>query len=151
MGRRLAAPHPMGATVETSPVNPERGQRSVARCRALAGPWQSERQGSRLGSHERGVDCEAITLVPSSSKETCMSDASEKPPGATAVRPFRVEIPQAEVDELRRRIAAPRRWAEPAYPKLIYFNEVDQGGHFAPWQEPQMFSAEVRAAFRSLR
>ena len=80
-----------------------------------------------------------------------MSAASEKPAGATAVRPFRVEIPQAEVDELRRRIAATARWAEPAYPKLIYFNEVDRGGHFAAWQEPQMFSAEVRAAFRSLR
>jgi len=46
---------------------------------------------------------------------------------------------------------APRSWAEKAYPKLIYFNEVDKGGHFAAWEEPQLFSEEVRAAFRSLR
>ncbi len=46
---------------------------------------------------------------------------------------------------------APRSWAERAYPNLIYFNEVDKGGHFAAWEEPELFSAEVRAAFRSLR
>jgi pimeloyl-ACP methyl ester carboxylesterase len=46
---------------------------------------------------------------------------------------------------------APRSWAEQAYPNLIYFNEVDRGGHFAAWEEPELFSAEVRAAFRSLR
>jgi pimeloyl-ACP methyl ester carboxylesterase len=46
---------------------------------------------------------------------------------------------------------APRSWAEQAYPNLIYFNEVDKGGHFAAWEEPELFSAEVRAAFRSLR
>ena len=46
---------------------------------------------------------------------------------------------------------APRSWTERAYPNLIYFNEVDRGGHFAAWQEPQLFSEEVRAAFRSLR
>jgi pimeloyl-ACP methyl ester carboxylesterase len=46
---------------------------------------------------------------------------------------------------------APRSWAEKAYPNLIYFNEVDKGGHFAAWEQPQLFSQEVRAAFRSLR
>jgi hypothetical protein len=46
---------------------------------------------------------------------------------------------------------APRSWAEKAYPKLVYFNELDRGGHFAAWQEPGLFSAELRAAFRSLR
>jgi pimeloyl-ACP methyl ester carboxylesterase len=46
---------------------------------------------------------------------------------------------------------APRSWAERAYPKLIYFNELDRGNHFAAWQEPTLFSAELRAAFRSLR
>jgi pimeloyl-ACP methyl ester carboxylesterase len=45
----------------------------------------------------------------------------------------------------------PRSWAEKAYPNLTYFNEVDKGGHFAAWEEPQLFSEEVRAAFRSLR
>jgi pimeloyl-ACP methyl ester carboxylesterase len=46
---------------------------------------------------------------------------------------------------------APRSWAEQAYPNLIYFNEVDRGGHFAAWEQPQLFTEEVRAAFRSLR
>jgi pimeloyl-ACP methyl ester carboxylesterase len=47
--------------------------------------------------------------------------------------------------------AAPRSWVETAYPGVAYFNEVDRGGHFAAWEEPELFSAEVRAAFRSLR
>ena len=46
---------------------------------------------------------------------------------------------------------APRSWTERAYPNLIYFNEVDQGNHFAAWQEPEIFTNELRAAFRSLR
>jgi pimeloyl-ACP methyl ester carboxylesterase len=46
---------------------------------------------------------------------------------------------------------APRSWTEKAYPNLIYFNEVDRGNHFAAWQEPDLFTTEVRAAFRSLR
>ena len=45
----------------------------------------------------------------------------------------------------------PRSWAEKAYPNLTYFNEVDRGGHFAAWEEPQLFATEMRAAFRSLR
>jgi len=47
--------------------------------------------------------------------------------------------------------AAPRSWAERAYPKLIYYNKLDKGGHFAAWEQPQLFSAEMRAAFKSLR
>jgi pimeloyl-ACP methyl ester carboxylesterase len=47
--------------------------------------------------------------------------------------------------------ATPRSWAEAAYPGLAYFNEVDKGGHFAAWEEPELFSTEIRAAFRSLR
>jgi pimeloyl-ACP methyl ester carboxylesterase len=47
---------------------------------------------------------------------------------------------------------APRSWAEQAYPdNLIHFNQVDRGGHFAAWEQPQLFAEEMRAAFRSLR
>ena len=46
---------------------------------------------------------------------------------------------------------APRSWAERAYPNLIYYNLVPKGGHFAAWEQPQLFSQEVRAAFRSFR
>ena len=45
----------------------------------------------------------------------------------------------------------PRTWVEKTYPNVIYFNEVDRGGHFAAWEEPELFAQEVRAAFRSLR
>jgi pimeloyl-ACP methyl ester carboxylesterase len=45
----------------------------------------------------------------------------------------------------------PRSWVENSYPNVAYFNEVDRGGHFAAWEEPELFSAEVRAAFSSLR
>jgi pimeloyl-ACP methyl ester carboxylesterase len=47
--------------------------------------------------------------------------------------------------------AAPRSWAEAVYPSLSYFNEADKGGHFAAWEEPELFSNELRAAFTSLR
>jgi pimeloyl-ACP methyl ester carboxylesterase len=45
----------------------------------------------------------------------------------------------------------PRSWAEEAYPKLIHYNKLDKGGHFAAWEQPQLLSEEVRAGFRSLR
>jgi pimeloyl-ACP methyl ester carboxylesterase len=45
----------------------------------------------------------------------------------------------------------PRSWVEASYPNVIYFNEVDKGGHFAAWEEPELFSTEMRAAFKSLR
>ncbi|MGR6964389.1 alpha/beta fold hydrolase [Geodermatophilus sp. URMC 61] len=44
-----------------------------------------------------------------------------------------------------------RTWAEKAYPNLTYCNEVDRGGHFAAWEEPELFATEVRAAFGPLR
>ena len=47
--------------------------------------------------------------------------------------------------------AAPRSWAMSAYPNLVHFNRLDRGGHFAAWEQPQLFSQELRAAFRSLR
>jgi pimeloyl-ACP methyl ester carboxylesterase len=47
--------------------------------------------------------------------------------------------------------AAPRSWAERAYPKLIHYNKPDRGGHFAAWEQPGLFTTEVRTAFRSLR
>jgi pimeloyl-ACP methyl ester carboxylesterase len=65
--------------------------------------------------------------------------------------PKGVPIPTAVTaypDELYQ---APRSWTERAYPKLIYYNKVDQGGHFAAWEQPVIFSNEVRAAFRLLR
>jgi pimeloyl-ACP methyl ester carboxylesterase len=62
-----------------------------------------------------------------------------------------VSIPVAVTVFPGEQYEAPRAWAEQAYPNLIYFNEVDKGGHFAAWEEPQLFSEEIRAAFKSLR
>jgi pimeloyl-ACP methyl ester carboxylesterase len=47
--------------------------------------------------------------------------------------------------------AAPRSWAERAYPKLVHYNKLDKGGHFAAWEQPELFCGELRASFRSLR
>ena len=96
-----------------------------------------------------------------------MSDEAE-------IRPFRVNMPDEAIADLRRRITAtrwpsrelvadrsqgvqlatiraPRSWAEKSYPSLSYFNEVDKGGHFAAWEQPKLFCEEMRAAFRPSR
>jgi hypothetical protein len=82
---------------------------------------------------------------------------------ATGIRTVTVEIPKPSSTPSSRACstttrrasstsrAAPRSWAERAYPNLIDFNEVDAGGHFAAWQEPEIFTNELRAAFKSLR
>jgi pimeloyl-ACP methyl ester carboxylesterase len=62
-----------------------------------------------------------------------------------------VSIPVAVTVFPGEQYQAPRGWAEQAYPNLIYFNEVDRGGHFAAWEQPELFAEELRAAFRSLR
>jgi pimeloyl-ACP methyl ester carboxylesterase len=46
---------------------------------------------------------------------------------------------------------APRSWTERAYPKLIHYNRLDKGGHFAAWEQPRIFAEELRAAFKPLR
>ena len=79
-----------------------------------------------------------------------MAATPTAPERDTAIRPFRVDVPEDAIVELRRRLAA-TRWPEKAYPNLIYFHEVAKGGHFAAWEQPRLFSEEVRAAFRSLR
>ena len=65
--------------------------------------------------------------------------------------PKGVKIPVAVSVFPGEQYQAPRTWTERAYPKLIYYNTVDKGGHFAAWEQPLLFAAEVRAAFRSLR
>jgi pimeloyl-ACP methyl ester carboxylesterase len=62
-----------------------------------------------------------------------------------------VNIPVAVTVFPSEQYQAPRSWTERAYPKLVYFNEVEKGGHFAAWEQPDLFSAELRAGFRPLR
>jgi len=62
-----------------------------------------------------------------------------------------VDIPAAVSVFPDENYQAPRSWTERAYHKLIYFNNVEKGGHYAAWEQPQLFSQEVRAGFRALR
>jgi pimeloyl-ACP methyl ester carboxylesterase len=70
---------------------------------------------------------------------------------AAAQRTTEISIPVAVTVFPGEIYRAPKSWTEQSYPKLIYFNEVDKGGHFAAWEEPELFTAEIRAAFKSLR
>jgi pimeloyl-ACP methyl ester carboxylesterase len=70
---------------------------------------------------------------------------------ATAGHPSEVSLPVAFTVFPGEIFQAPRRWAEKVYPNFIYFNEAERGGHFAAWEEPDLFAAEIRNAFRSLR
>ena len=62
-----------------------------------------------------------------------------------------VSIPAATTIFPGEQYQAPRSWAERAYPNLVYYHQVDRGGHFAAWEQPQLLTEELRAAFRSLR
>ena len=78
-----------------------------------------------------------------------MSTTTEESLDDTGVRPVTIPAGFSTVpDEILR---APCGWVERAYPNLTYFNEVDRGGQFAAWEEPELFTDEVRAAFRPLR
>jgi pimeloyl-ACP methyl ester carboxylesterase len=71
--------------------------------------------------------------------------AAGRPPVPASTIPFAFTTFPGEIWK------TPRSWVDASYPNVIYFHEVDKGGHFAAWEEPELFSAEVRAAFKSLR
>jgi pimeloyl-ACP methyl ester carboxylesterase len=70
---------------------------------------------------------------------------------AAGQAPPPVQLPVAFTSFPGEIYVSPRSWVEKSYPTLIYYNQVDRGGHFAAWEEPELFSSELRAAFRSLR
>ncbi|SIT57366.1 putative epoxide hydrolase [Mesorhizobium prunaredense] len=70
---------------------------------------------------------------------------------AAVERTLEIALPVAITVFPEETYLAPETWARRAYPNLIYFHEVDKGGHFAAWEQPELFSAELRAAFRPLR
>jgi pimeloyl-ACP methyl ester carboxylesterase len=74
---------------------------------------------------------------------TAAASAGQTPPEVSL--PVAITVFPGEI------FRAPRSWAEQVYPNLVYFNEVDRGGHFAAWEEPELFSEEMRAAFKSMR
>jgi pimeloyl-ACP methyl ester carboxylesterase len=71
--------------------------------------------------------------------------------GASGQAPPEVSLPVGFTTFPGELWRTPRSWVESSYPNVAYFNEVDKGGHFAAWEEPDLFVAEMRAAFRSLR
>jgi pimeloyl-ACP methyl ester carboxylesterase len=71
--------------------------------------------------------------------------AAGKPPLPATAIPFGFTTFPGEIWK------TPRSWVEASYPNVTYFNEVDRGGHFAAWEEPELFATEIRAAFRQLR
>jgi pimeloyl-ACP methyl ester carboxylesterase len=72
-------------------------------------------------------------------------------PGAGEAPPPEVQIPVAFTTFPGEIWRTPRSWVEKSYPNVVHFNEVDKGGHFAAWEEPEIFTNELRAAFRPLR
>jgi pimeloyl-ACP methyl ester carboxylesterase len=71
--------------------------------------------------------------------------------GKNFYAPADVALPAAVTVFPEEYVTAPRSWTEQAYHNLIYFNQAERGGHFAAWEQPQLFSEELRAAFRPLR
>jgi pimeloyl-ACP methyl ester carboxylesterase len=71
--------------------------------------------------------------------------------GQNFYAPANVSLPAAVTVFPDEYVTAPRSWTEKAYHDLIYFHEAERGGHFAAWEQPQVFSEELRAAFRTLR
>jgi pimeloyl-ACP methyl ester carboxylesterase len=92
-----------------------------------------------------------LTNTAASSGRLYWENKGVSPTSATAVKTAEISVPVGVTvfpDDVYR---PPESWARRAYPNLIYFNQVDRGGHFAAWEQPQLFAEEVRAAFRSLR
>jgi pimeloyl-ACP methyl ester carboxylesterase len=92
-----------------------------------------------------------LTNTATSSGRLYWENHGAGPTSAAAIKSSEISVPVAITvfpDDVYR---APESWARRVYPNLVYFNEVDRGGHFAAWEQPQLFSEELRAAFAKLR
>ena len=90
-----------------------------------------------------------LTNSATSSGRLCWEAGGRSPAFAAPERT--ISLPVAITVFPAQSYRAPETWARRAYRNLIYFHEVDKGGHFAAWKESELFSAELRAAFGSLR
>jgi pimeloyl-ACP methyl ester carboxylesterase len=98
-----------------------------------------------------GITLYWLTNTATSSGRLYWENRGASPTSATAIKTAEISVPVGITvfpDDVYR---PPETWARRAYPKLIYFHEVDKGGHFAAWEQPHLFSGELRAAFRPLR
>jgi pimeloyl-ACP methyl ester carboxylesterase len=92
-----------------------------------------------------------LTNTASSASRLYWENGGQSPLSAAAQKTDQISIPVAITVFPGEIYRAPETWARRAYHNLIYFHEVDKGGHFAAWEEPELFSQELRAAFRSMR
>jgi pimeloyl-ACP methyl ester carboxylesterase len=92
-----------------------------------------------------------LTNTAASSARIYWETAGQSVVLAAAQKTSEISLPVAITVFPQEVYRAPETWARRAYRNLIYFNEVDKGGHFAAWEEPELLAAELRAAFRSLR
>jgi pimeloyl-ACP methyl ester carboxylesterase len=92
-----------------------------------------------------------LTNTATSSARLYWESGGRSPTLAVAQKTAEISLPVAITVFPGELYRAPETWARRAYRNLIYFHEVDKGGHFAAWEEPELFSAELRVAFRSLR
>jgi pimeloyl-ACP methyl ester carboxylesterase len=92
-----------------------------------------------------------LTNTATSSGRLYWEHGGGSPTSATAMKTAEIPVPVGITVFPEDVYRPPETWARRAYPNLVYFHEVDRGGHFAAWEQPQLFSEEIRAAFRSLR
>ena len=92
-----------------------------------------------------------LTNTATSSGRLYWENRGASPTSATALKTADISVPVAITVFPEDVYRAPETWARRAYRNLIYFHEVDKGGHFAAWEQPELFAAELRAAFKSLR
>ena len=116
----------------------------------IARAFAGEREGLSKDDVLDNVTLYWLTNTAISSAQLYWDTTNNLPPGGFFdVRGVKIPVAvSAFPDEI---YAAPRSWAEKAYPKLIHYNRLPKGGHFAAWEQPQLFSEEIRAAFKSLR
>ena len=141
MGTR---PQTIGYALTDSPARPCRLDVRLQQRRARAPARQGRRARQRhavLADEHRDLGGAALLGEPRG--QSIVLAAAQKT--ADIALPVAITVFPEEV------YRAPETWARRAYRNLIYFNEVDKGGHFAAWEQPELFSAELRAAFRSLR
>jgi pimeloyl-ACP methyl ester carboxylesterase len=91
-----------------------------------------------------------LTNTATSAARLYRENGGRSPTSATGQKTADIAVPVALTVFPRESYRPPETWARRAYPNLIYFHEVDRGGHFAAWEQPELFSAELRAGFLSL-
>jgi len=116
--------------------------------------WTYEDDAERSPTKDEVLDditLYRLTNTGTSAGRIYWENGGPNPNSAAAQRTNEISVPVAITVFPGESYQAPRTWAERAYPNLTYFNTVDKGGHFAAWEEPELFATELRAAFRPLR